>query len=227
MKKSDFLATQFVGFCPLVIRNSGEYLLAILDCTGNITLAGKHGHPCFLVAILKFACVHHEPGKIIPGVDTHGLATFNKAVVKSRYLCTRLGYVEQPVAAPDTEWSDCILGSLIAACSERIIEEPLQCLPPLQRIVERWGCGLGQNFIDVLLAELVDFIEKQFKNQSSFSHIILRSSEFTVVEPVLQKSFIVEERRVDLEQFESLAGLRVMAPVLLYRGHAFNWRWPD
>lgn len=99
MKKSDFLATQFVGFCPLGIRNSGEYLLAILDCTGNIALAGKHGHPCFLVAILKFACVHHEPGKIILCVDTHGLATFNKAVVESRYLRTGLGYVEQPVAA--------------------------------------------------------------------------------------------------------------------------------
>ena len=121
----------------------------------------------------------------------HGFAALNKAVEEGGNLCTGLSDVEQSVLLAKTEWSDCILRSLVATCSERIIEEPGEGFPPVQRILES-NLELPNGLVHILETEDSDLLKNRSKYFVSAGDVILLR-DLSSAEGFSEMSFFVEE----------------------------------
>lgn len=204
---SDTFSTKSVRFRPFRIRRSREKLFSVDHGIGNVTSSRQHCRPCFFVTVFDGAGVQQYMRHVVLESDAKDLATHHKGVEESRDSCTGFGDVEQPVLSSDREKPACVLRTLVAACGKRMLEESNQGVPPFQRILER-----SPEFADCLVhigkAESMDLLKYRTENLSSSpEEDILRKS--SIPEAVKQKSFLMEERSVELQQLEGNATLSV------------------
>lgn len=136
MSVSNTFAAQPVGFCPVRIRLGYKNHLLVASASLDVTSSRQHSRPCLFVTVLDCVRMQEQMGQIIMDVDAHGLTGLYNGVEESRYLSAGLRDVEQPVLPAHSEWSDCVLGSLVAACGKRIIKKPDKCFPPVQKILK-------------------------------------------------------------------------------------------
>ena len=96
------LTTEFVGFGPVFIRNSIEEFFSVSNSVRDVTSAGKHCSPCIFISVLDCVCIQNQMSKIIPDIDVHILACFDKGVEECGYFCTGLCNIEGPVLLANT-----------------------------------------------------------------------------------------------------------------------------
>ena len=208
---SDTFSTQSVRFSPFSIWRSREKLFSVGHGIGNVTSSRQHCRPCFFVTVFDGVGVQKHMRHVVLESDVQNLAAFHKGVEESRDGCTGFGDVEQPVLSSDRERSDCVLRTLVAACGERMVEETDQRVPPVQRILKR-SPELADRLVYIGKTEGTDLLENGTENLSSSPEEDIFRKSF-IPEAVKQKSFLMEERSVELQQLKGNAALPVAVGV--------------
>lgn len=113
----------------------------------------------------------------------------------------------QNIISSDSEWSDCVLSSLVAACGKRIIKEPHKGFPPVQRIL-KCSLQLSDGLAHIPETEIMDPVENRSENLSPFGKENF-FSDLSCIKRVSEFSFLMEERCVEFQKLESRTTLAV------------------